>query len=322
MRLLLLPALLLIAACSSSREMAKTPPPLRDMEEPLGLKVEPDDEAQRAALALGSFSGLVVTDARDTLAAKLDEPSQLRIAQVVENSPAMAAGLQVDDILLEAAVGDGKLQPLAHMSEWRKIELDHAPDTKVTVLADRAGRDVKATLTLAARVRAPARIAAETFREEARVGLVFRTATEVEARGASLGPGGGAVVVGLSKASPWRSVGIRFGDVLSAIDDRPLTHPQDLLTALRDPDRQRMRLTVVREGKPTTVDAPLSRRSSALEEVSIPLIYSYERDRGTTEWSAILGLLKYSTAAAWRFRLLWLIRFGGGDEDRLLEGGS
>ena len=323
MRLLVLPVLLFFAACSSSRELAKTPPPLRDMEEPLELKVEPDDEAQRTGLALGSFSGLVVADARDTLAAKLEEPSQLRIAQVIDNSPAMAAGLQVDDILLEAAIGDSKLQPLAHTSEWRKIELDQAPGTKIALLVDRAGRDLKTSLTLTARVRTPARIATETFREEARVGLVFRTATEVEARSASLGPGGGAVVIGLSKASPWRSSGIRFGDVLAAIDDRPLTHPQDLLTALRDPDRQSVRLTVVREGKPITVAAPLSRRAGAIEEISIPLIYSYERDRGTTEWSAILGLLKYrSTAAAWRFRLLWLISFSGGDQDRLLEGGS
>ena len=98
---------------------------------------------------------------------------------------------------------------------------------------------------------------------------------------------------------------------------------RSLLTELRDTERTRVRLTVFREGKPMTVDAPLSRRASALEEVSIPLIYNYERNRGSTEWSAILGLLKYrSTAAAWRFRLLWLISFGGGDEDRLLEGGS
>lgn len=323
MRLLALPSLLLLAACSMGSDLNKTPPPLRDMEEPLELKTEPDDESARGSLDLGSFSGLVVADARDTLAAKLDEPSQLRVSQVVENSPAMAAGLQVDDILLEAAVGDAKLQPLAHTSEWRKIELDQRPGTKVTVLVDRAGREVKTSLSLTARVRTPARIAAETFREEARVGLVFRTATEVEARAASLGPGGGAVVIGLSKSSPWRSAGIRFGDVLATVDDRPLSHPQDLLTALRDPDRQRVRLSVFRDGKPIAIDAPLSSRASALEEISIPLIYSYERNRGSTEWSAILGLLKYrSTAAAWRFRLLWLISFGGGDEDRLIEGGS
>ncbi len=319
-------ALLLVVplcACSWSRELPVAPPPLADMEEPLELRREPDDEAQRTTLPTGAFSGLVVEDARDTLAAKLDEPSQLRVAAVVENSPAMAAGFQVDDVLVEATIGNAAPQSLLRTSEWRQLELTTAPGTEVTLLVDRAGRDAKGTMVLATRVRAPQRIATETFREEDRVGVVFRTATEVEARAAGLAPGGGAVVIGLSRSSPWRGCGIRFLDVLVAIDGRPLLHPQDLLNALREPLRESVQLSVVRDAVTSTVEAPLSQRARATREFSVPLVFSYENDRGASEWSAVLGLFHYrGTNAAWRFRLLWLIRFGRGDEDRLLESGS
>ena len=95
-----LPLLILgfLCSCSLSPELPLQAPALADMEEPLDLRAEPDDEAQRQRLPFGSFSGIYVDDARDTLADKLDQPGQLRIAQVIENSPAAAAGLQPDDL--------------------------------------------------------------------------------------------------------------------------------------------------------------------------------------------------------------------------------
>ena len=63
-------------------------------------------------------------------------------------------------------------------------------------------------------MRPPDREPAETFREEQHAGIVVRTATEVEARAAGLGAGGGAVLIGLAANSPWRQKGLRFGDVI------------------------------------------------------------------------------------------------------------
>ncbi|MEQ1634333.1 MAG: PDZ domain-containing protein [Planctomycetota bacterium] len=312
-----------LCACSLSRDLPTVSPRLADMEEPLDLRREPDDEAQRTALPVGSFSGLVVEDARDTLAQKLDEPSQLRVLQVVENSPAMAAGFLVDDVLIEVGVGNTAPVPLLRESEWRQIELANAPGTEVTLLVDRAGREAKGTMVLAPRLRPPPRIPTATFREEDRVGVVFRTATEVEARSAGLAPGGGAVVIGMSRSSPWRPSGIRLHDLLVALDGAPLAHPEDLQNALREEGRESMQLDFVRDGERRTVEAPLSRRVTGAREFSIPLVFSYEHDRGVSEWSAILSIFQYrSTKAAWRFRLFWVIRFGGGDEDQLLEAGS
>ena len=315
-------ALTFLAACSSA-PLPQEPPPLADMEQPLDLMREPDDEAKRAALPQGSFSGLVVEDARQTLAQKLEGDAQLRVTQVVENSPGMAAGVQVDDLLLEARVGSSASVVLQRMSEWRKLELDTPAGTAVELLLDRGGRDAKTTLTLAPRVRSAQRTATETFREEDRVGVVVRTATEVEARGAGLGPGGGAVITGLSQRSPWRAAGLRFSDVIVSVDGKQVAHPQDLVLALRDRSKQSVALEFVRDGQRSAVQAPLSERDGEVTDVSIPLLWSYEHKRGVTDWSAVLGIVSgRSTKAAWEFRLFWLLRFGGGDSDQLVEGGK
>jgi C-terminal processing protease CtpA/Prc len=308
----------LLAACSTA--LPDQRPPLADLEEPLDLRAEPDDEAARAALPAGSFSGLRVDDARDSLAAKLDQDGALRIAAIVENSPAAAAGLQVDDLLLEVKVADGAPRALRRPSEWRQLELELGAGTRVQLVVDRAGREAMTELVLVPRTRPAPRDSGERFREEDRVGVVLRTATEVEARAAGLGPGAGAVVVGLSKSSPWRAPGLHFLDLIAAVDGAPLAHPQDLLQRLRDPACERVRLRIRRGGEWLELDAPLSTRAHTMREISLPLLFDYEADRGHSEWSLLLGIFHYrSTAAAWRFRLLWLIGFGGGDADRLVE---
>ncbi|MEZ6037977.1 MAG: PDZ domain-containing protein [Planctomycetota bacterium] len=318
---LVVPALL-ASACSLTK-LPKEPPALSDMQEPLDLRHEPDDEAARAAMPVGTFSGITLADARETLEAKLGEPGAVTIAAVVENSPADQAGLRPGDLVLEVQVGNEQPRELQRPSEWRQLELHSPAGTKVTMLVDRAGREARAELQLVPRVHPAARQQAETYREEQRVGVVFRTATEVEARSAGLGPGGGVVLIGMSAKSPWRNAGLRYRDLIVAVDDQPLLHPQDLLSRLLDETRDNVRLTFDRDGVRGQVTAALSARAHEMSEVSIPLLFSYENGRGKHEWSLLMGLLGYeSTKAAWRFTLLWLIDFGGGDADTLLESDS
>jgi predicted metalloprotease with PDZ domain len=315
--------LAMFTACSLSPDLPKQSPALADMEEPLDLRNEPNDEEQRLALPVGTFSGLYLSDARDTLAAKLEDPDSVKIERVIENSPAHLAGLQAGDLVLEVKIDGGEAKTVNRPSEWRMLELTAKPGTKIVLFIDRAGREAETELTLVKRLRAPERKLAERFREELHLGIVVRTATEFEARTANLGPGAGAVIVGMSQHSPWRAAGLRFKDLIVSIDNQPLTHPQELLTAARDEALESLQVTFIRDGETKTVAAAKSNREQDVTEITLPLIFSYEVIRGHTEWSILLGLINYqSTAAAWRFRLLWLIGFGGGDADQLLEQGS
>jgi C-terminal processing protease CtpA/Prc len=310
-------------ACSLSPDLPKQSPALADMEEPLDLRIEPNDEQQRLALPVGTFSGLYLSDARDTLAAKLEEPDSVKIERVIENSPAHLAGLQAGDLVLEVEVDGEGAKTIGRPSQWRQLELNAKPGTKVVLFIDRAGREAETEITLVKRLRAPDRELAERFREEQQLGIVVRTATEFEARTADLGPGAGAVIVGMSQRSPWRAAGLRFKDLIIAIDNQPLTHPQELLAAARDEARESLQVTFVRGGETKTVEAAKTNREHEMTDISLPLLFSYEVDRGHFEWSMLVGLINYqSTAAAWRFRLLWVIGFGGGDADQLLEQGS
>lgn len=288
------------------------------MEEPADWLEEPDDEAARRELPAGSFTGVIAGDARRSLDALAGEPAGVLVTGVVENSPAHAAGIEEGDLLLEVATPRERVA-LAWPSEWRRVELETSPGAEIAVRYDRAGVERETRLVAVARVRPAKREAAQRWREEERVGVVVRAATEVEARAAALGPGGGAVVVGLSADSPWRAAGVRYGDLIRVAAGAEIGHPEALLAAIRSaPAKGSIDLEIVRGGEIAWLSAPVSRRAGELASVSIPLVFSYERERGGTRVSALLGLLRWRrTPAAWDLRLLWLISASGGDADRL-----
>jgi len=312
-----------LTGCSSliPTKLPEKRPPLVDMEEPLDLADAPKDEAERAKLPLGGFTGIYVADARKTLDEMEDVEPGVRVARVVENSPADLAGVQEGDLVVEATDAAGVKHAVTFPSQWRAVEIAAAPGSTLHVVLDRAGARKDADLGVVARARAPDRDAVVKLREEDKVGVVVRSATEVEARAAGLGPGAGAVVVGLSAGSPWRFAGIRFGDVLTSIDGKEIAHPQVVLDAIRAADKSAtLHVEFMRKGAKETVDVPISRRESEMSKIHVPLVFSYDAGRGESEWSAILGLISYrSTVAAWEMKLLWFIEFGGGDADKLVE---
>ncbi|MEE9392751.1 MAG: PDZ domain-containing protein [Planctomycetota bacterium] len=322
--LLALPlASLLFSACSIlQRPLPEALPPLADMEEPLELMNEPDDEAKRQDLALGGFTGAYVGSGESTLDELVEGSDGVSVERIVENSPAAIAGLEVGDLILEAkGPRDEEAREMHYPSDWRALELESKSGEVLEVLYDRAGLEEEAKLSVVKRLNPAERKDAERFREEKKVGVVFRTATEVEARAAQLGPGAGAVVVGLAKGSPWRAVGLQFGDLLTEVDDKPVAHPQVVLDAISAAEPgDRIELVVWRTQRSFDVKAPVSARDSEFNEFSIPLIFSYESGRDRSETSLLWGLFGYeSTPAAWRTKLLWFITFGGGEADELEE---
>jgi predicted metalloprotease with PDZ domain len=312
-----------LAGCSTlfggADELPRQAPALAGMEEPLALQSEPQDEPARAQLPAGAFSGLYVADARVSLDALLEAPEGLRVERVVENSPGDAAGLEEGDLLLSARTSDGQTSALHWPSEWRALELSLVPGSELELVYDRAGAERRARIALVARVHPAERAPAIRLREDARVGVVLRSPTEVEARAAGLAPGAGALLVGLSADSPWRAAGVRFEDLIVAVDGVAIAHPQLLLDLVRGAQpKAKLRLSIARGAQRLEIAAPLSRRERETSEVYVPVLLSYESVRGASETSILLGLIRYRhTAAAWDWRLLWFISFGGGDADKL-----
>lgn len=297
-------------------------PPLASMDEPLELFEEPDDEQLRRELATGVFTGVYVASAGGSLDELSGEPVGLLVTRLIENSPGVGAGLDVDDLLYEVRVNeDEDILELAWPSEWRELELGATPGDVFHIVYERAGVEQSCDLRTVVRLDPPGRSASERFREELKVGIVVRTATEVEARDAGLGPGGGAVLVGMAQESPWRAAGLQFDDLIVSVQGEPVAHPQVLLDEIRKAEAgQSLALVVRRSGAELNVSAPVSSRVSEVTGFTIPLIFSTESERGTSETSFLSGLIGWkSTPAAWEFRLLWFIRLTGGDADRLEE---
>jgi C-terminal processing protease CtpA/Prc len=307
----------LCAACSSSPP--KETPPLFDLDEPLAWMEEPDDEAERLELDPGGFTGIHVADARTSLDALVGESEGLLVTAVVENSPAQVADIVEGDVLLAVRVGGGEELLLEWPSQWIELEQDTPVGTELALALDRAGRELERTLAVVPRLVARERQPAARLREEARVGVVVRAATEVEARAAGMAPGSGAVVVGLARSSPWRAAGLVYGDLIAAVDGEPVAHPQIVLDAIRAAEADgELTLEVLRGEQRAEVQVGVTRRVRETSHVRIPPIYSYERKPRSSETSVLLGLLRVRrTEAAWDCRVLWLLSFGGGDADRL-----
>lgn len=319
--------MLVSAVLGGCAAVAEGPPssavPLADLEEPAAFRQPPADEAARLALGLGAYTGVRVAATDEALAKLLrdDSGEGLAVAAVTENSPAVGAGIEVDDLLIEARVaGDANWQVLEFPSQWRALELRCPVDGTLEVLIDRAGVEREVAIAVEPRLRPAEREVVERLREERRVGVVVRTATEVEARSAGLGPGAGAVVVGLARSSPWRAAGVRFGDLLVVAGDRQIDHPAVLLQAIESAAGGVLRLELVRDGRRAWVDAPLTSREQQTSSLWLPPLYSFERDRDRRSHSFLLGLFSYAaTDVAWDFRMFWLLRFAGGDGDLLEE---
>jgi len=83
-------------------------------------------EEERRALPSGGFTGVFVTDARQSLEDLGEAPEGVLVDRIVENSPGDFAGLQKGDLIVEA---DGK--PVQYASAWRALELAAQPGSRI-----------------------------------------------------------------------------------------------------------------------------------------------------------------------------------------------
>jgi hypothetical protein len=314
--------LLSLSGCGlSSSPLPTQAEPLEDMEVSRTWFEIPQDEPRRQELPLGVFTGIKVGDSRQTLEAQLAAPEGVLVTETVENSPAVAAGIEAGDILLEAAIDTNTPVSLSWPSDWYKVEQNATEDATIGILYDRAGRDRETKLQPTKRISQPARLPGNHFREETKVGVIVRNASEVEADQAGLARGEGCVVVALARTSPWRKAGLLFGDMITGINDKPIKNPHELLAAINDLKKgDDVRIAVVRDKQEVSLVTTVSKRQQKVARFNIPLLFSYENTRGIQKTSVLFGLYGMrKTAVASQYTWFWLIRYTVGDANRLQE---
>ncbi len=319
---LVLPLMMFVSlGCGLSPSLPTQATALDDMEVSRARFDMPQDEEQREQLPLGVFTGVHVGDSRQTLEARLQAPEGVLVTAVVENSPAVAAGLQAGDILLDATLDQQTPVALSWPSDWYALEQKATPQSTIALRYDRAGRDRQTTLHPVPRIKPPERLPGQRYREEAKVGVIVRNASEVEAHQAGLTRGEGCVVVGLARTSPWRRAGLLFGDLIVSLNGNLIKNPQALLAAINNLKRgDDVTLVVFRGGQHVTLKTTVSRKERQTTGINLPFLFYYENRRGIEKTSLLLGLLQVrKTAVASQVTLLWLIHYTAGDANRLEE---
>ncbi len=295
--------------------------PLENMEVSRAIFEMPQDEEQRKELPLGVFTGIEAGDSRLTLEEQLEAPEGVSVTGIVENSPAAAAGIRVGDIILEAAIDENAPTLLHWTSDWFKLEQAAQPGSVIHVLYDRAGRDFRTDIKPVKRISPPNRLSGNTFREESKVGIIVRNASEVEAERAGLTRGEGSVVVGLARTSPWKQAGLLYGDIILEINNIKINNPQELLITINGLNKgDDVELVVFRDDKRITLNTTVSKRHKETKGFNIPLLFSYGKKGDIEKTSVLLDIFSVKkTRVASEYRLFWLINYTIGDSNRLEE---
>jgi len=92
-------------------------------------------------------------------------------------------------------------------------------------------------------------------------GIEIQEVTDVEAKAAGAEVGNGAYVARVMPDAPGAKAGIRAGDVVVAVGDRPVHDPDDVIQAVQaTPVGEKVPLTVLRKGTKVTLTMEVARR--------------------------------------------------------------
>jgi serine protease Do len=238
-----------------------------------------------------SMIGVRLTDvtADNMKALKLSKNEGAVVASVNPNSPAAVAGLRQNDVIVqfdgervrsashlarlvgetpaqrEVQVGvmrdgartDLRIQPEASTS-WFDPRFGGTVDLDSEDLREQLEKAGRAARELGRRLPDVMGDAGEGVPAQSRGRLGVNVQEVSDDLAAYFGVKAGALVVAVTPDSPAAKAGLKVGDVITAIDGRPITTPRELVAALPSGNtRSDVALTVVREKKELIVTATL-----------------------------------------------------------------
>lgn len=242
------------------------------------------------------------------------------VTRVIENSPADAAGLKENDIILQANGTDlSDPNQLAGIAE----SLPLGSEVSLRVERDREILELKATTV--ARVAAPESAppdAPKTWSENRRLGFEFKTPDADQGGRLKLPARDGLVVVRIAPKSPLEKAKIAPGEVIASADGEPIHSPEAFLEYLKSRDAAKsIKLRVASEkGDWRNEKVRFYEPPKKVSKFNLPPLWLYKREASsTTFWIPLLLFKREGLANATKYRILWFIRFETGKSEELLE---
>jgi serine protease Do len=233
------------------------------------------------ALAGGSFLGVGVAEitperARDL---KLREEYGVEITRLEDDSPAAKAGLKAGDVVLEY-----QGQRVEGMEQFGRLVRETPPGRTVKLVISRGGATQTVQATVASRKMQGLLNRDSNFHftmPDIQIGDMPHVFTawsgsmlgvEAESVGNQLaeyfGVKQGVLVRSVVKGSPAEAAGIKAGDVITKIDQTPVTGVSDLSSAIRSSRTKRtFPVQIMREHHETTVTVTIDDDRSGKESI-------------------------------------------------------
>lgn len=232
-------------------------------------------------MASGAFLGVRIEEVDEETVQRLRLPEErgARIAQVVEDGPASAAGLREDDVIVrwndqrvESAVQiqrlvretpPGRTARLGVVRDGQereiRVELAEREMPRVSVRPSRSG-DAPRAERLRARMRdgfGPMERAGFVFARRARLGISLQSLTPQLGEYFGVEDGRGALVAGVREDTPAARAGLRAGDVILRVGDAEVERPADVVRGIHRRDAGPVELRIVRDGQERTLTVEL-----------------------------------------------------------------
>lgn len=211
---------------------------------PINVAMRVAEQIKKHGHATHGYLGVMIQPVTQELADSfgLKDVHGALVAQVIEDSPAAKAGLQVGDVIVRF---NGK--PVDQSSDLPPLVSATTVGEKASIEIIRNGKDKK----LQAKIE---ELVADTTIAEGRAepaktemaGMQVRDLTDAERKQVGLSSGG-VLVLGVGKGAA-REAGIREGDILLAINNHTLTDSADLKKQLQKIDKNRSVPVLVKRG--------------------------------------------------------------------------
>ncbi len=215
------------------------------------------------ALAKGALIGIYPKDLSDAMRTALDyEEPGILIVELVEDGGAMAAGVEVGDILQK--VDDTPIHSVERLTTLMKRQ---QPGTEVDLLVVRKGKEKHIKVTLTERkTKSSSWTLPEgmSFTQENRpyIGIYLEEVTDELAKFFGHKDGYGILISGIAENSPAESAKLEVGDLLVGIDEEDVHSVKDLHKYLGKKEvGDEVTLHVIREKKERTIKLTLGERN-------------------------------------------------------------